>query len=105
MQGRKALDGDFERNGYDSLAIAIVLTAASDYILCREWLELHPEKYDDPYRTKCKRWRKKERLEEVNKFFESGWYKALTRVDSIYLINKLEERIHEEINAWVLSNT
>lgn len=95
MRGRKVFDGHFEHEGYTGLAAAIVLMAASDYFLCRKWLTLHPEKYDDPYRVKCTRWRKRERLEEVSKFFGSGWYKALTLIDADYLVNELDHRIAE----------
>lgn len=95
MRGRKVFDGQFEHEGYEGLAIAIVLNAASDYFLCRKWLMLHPERYDDSYKTKCKRWHNRERLEEVSKFFCSGWYKALTRVEADYLIRELDKRIAE----------
>lgn len=104
MRGRKILDGDFERDGYDSLAIAIVLTAASDYVLCREWMELHPITDHDTYRVKMGRVYKEERLRDVQKFFKSGWYRALTRVDSNYLVKKLEDRIQEDLNKWELNN-
>lgn len=104
MQGRKIFDGSYEHSDYDGLAIAIVITAASDYVLCREWLELHPESESDTYKIRCKRIHKKDRLKEVKSFFRSGWYRALTKVEADYLIDKLEERIARELRTWEQSN-
>lgn len=104
MQGRKLLDGSYEHEDYDGLALAIIVMAASDYVMCREWLELHPERNEDSYKTKCIRWHKKDMLEEVNEFFASGWYRALTRVEAGYIKSKLEDRISEELKKWALNS-
>lgn len=104
MQGRRVCDGSFEHSDYDGLALAIICTAASDYVLCREWLELHPERKDDSYKTRCRRWHKQDRLKEVMSFFRSGWYRALTKVEADYIIGKLEERIARELEEWEQSN-
>lgn len=65
---------------YENLANAIVLQAVKDY------------------RDALKRLKKKSGNQaamsdamECERFFHSGWYKALTSVDGEYLIQKLQE--------------
>ena len=54
---------------YESLANAIVLQAVKDYRLT-----------DD-----------KAEIEELERFFRSGWFGVLTKVDPEYLIDKLRK--------------
>jgi len=65
---------------YENLANAIVLQAVKDY---RDALK----------RLKKKSGNKASMADalECERFFRSGWYKALTSVDGEYLINKLRE--------------
>ena len=56
-------------NPYEELANAIILQAVKDYRLTDDERE----------------------LQEIERFFRSGWYKALTSVDGEYLIQKLRE--------------
>ena len=58
---------------YENLANAIVLQAVKDY------------------RDALKRLKKKPGNQTAERFFRSGWYKALTSVDGEYLIQKLRE--------------
>ena len=56
-------------NPYENLANAIILQAAKDYRLT-----------DD-----------EQQLQEIERFFRSGWFGVLSKVDPEYLIKKLRK--------------
>jgi hypothetical protein len=63
---------------YEKLANAIVLQAAKDYRHALKHLRKCPNSRDA--RTQ---------ISELERFFRSGWYTALTTVDGEYLITEL----------------
>lgn len=62
------------------LANAIVKQAADDYRNARRLLIRMPDA--------CPA---KERIQDVERFFQSEWYQLLTSVDGEYLLKRLEE--------------
>ena len=73
-------DGD----PYENLANAIVLQAVTDYRTALKKIKANP--------------RNKDAINEaldIEKFFRSGWYHALTSVDGEFLIRKLQEEIRQ----------
>ncbi len=97
MQGSSVFRGTYEREGYEGLSTAIVMVAASDYVLARKWLARHPKADTDSYKTKCKRWNKEKRLKEVKSFFASSWGRALVGGDSRWLLDVLDDRVREAL--------
>ena len=68
--------------GYEQLANAIFLQAVNDYRSALKRIKMNPaNKSAMSDAMECER------------FFHSGWYSALTRVDDEYLINKLREEV------------
>lgn len=71
-----------EDNGYTRLANAIVIQAAKDYRNALKRIKVNPRN-SDALHTKG----------EVEKFFHSGFYSALTSIDPDMLIRKLNEEV------------
>ena len=88
-------------NPYEDLANAIVIQAVKDYRQALRFLKHHPHTPDidteEAKANKHKRVLRNKILEhecerdDIERFFRSGWYKALTSVDGEYLIQKLRE--------------
>lgn len=70
---------------YEKLANAIILQAVKDYRDALKRLRKHPRN-DTARATK----------EEVERFFRSDWYSALTDVDPELLIRKLIEEVYSK---------
>ena len=64
-------------NPYEELANAIILQAVKDYRLTDDERE----------------------LQEIERFFRSGWYGMLTDLDSEYLMNSVHRMVREEVAA------
>ena len=60
-------------NPYEELANAIILQAVKDYRLTDDERE----------------------LQEIERFFRSGWYSQLTSVDGEYLIKRLQDEVRQ----------
>ena len=69
-----------ELDPYQELANAIVIMAAKDY---RHALRIQ-RRNPDSQAAKLK-------IDEIERFFRSDWYRLLTNVDGEMLINKLRE--------------
>ena len=65
---------------FEMLANAIVKQAADDYRNARRLLTRMPDAFQA-----------KERIQDVERFFQSEWYQLLTSVDGEYLLKRLEE--------------
>lgn len=65
---------------YENLANAIVLQAVKNYRDALKRLKKNPSNQAAM-----------SDVMECERFFRSGWYKALTSVDGAYIINKLRE--------------
>jgi len=64
-------------DGYEALANAIIIQAASDYRTARKVINSHPEGLaEDKYYKKAVKIR-----DECRDFFEGDWVSVLTRVD------------------------
>lgn len=70
-----------DRN-YEDFANAIVVQAARDYHEALKILKRNPKNSEAKY-TKV----------EVERFFFSSWYKVLTNLDPVYLLERLKEEI------------
>jgi len=77
-----------EREAYEDLANAIVVTAVQDYKHALVRLKRHPESESA-----------KRDVERLEKFFFSEWYELLTNLDPSYLIRKLKEAIDEKFGG------
>lgn len=73
---------------YYKLANAIIETAVRDYKNAYKQHCLHPKKAEH-----------KIEMEELERFFRSGWYKMLTDVDAVYLMECVRRMVHEEVGA------
>lgn len=71
-----------ELNPYGELANAIVALAAKDYIKAVKRRRKHP---DDKDALK--------EIQDLRRFFHSGWYSMLTEVDGDMLIKELERSV------------
>ena len=74
---------------YVALANGIILQACKDY---RKYYRLHLRTYrigDKP----------NEKLEEVEKFFRSNWYKTLTSVDGEYVMKRIREDVRASLRV------
>lgn len=72
---------------YTAIANAIILQACKDY---RKYYRLHLRTYrigDKP----------NEKMEEVEKFFRSNWYKTLTSVDGEYVMKRIREDVQASL--------
>lgn len=67
---------------YENLANAIVLQAVNDYRKALKCLKMNPRSRSA-----------KEDRENLERFFRSGWYQALTSIDGRMLIEKLNEEV------------
>lgn len=65
---------------YEALANAIIVQAAQDVRVAYKAIKRNPKNYT-AQRT----------IDEVEKFFNSAWFEALTDVEGSYLIRKLRE--------------
>lgn len=80
MAGNKNLAED----PYERLANAIILQTVTDYRAALKRVKRNPGN----------RMAIDEAL-QIEKFFRSGWYQALTSVDGEYLIRKLQDEIRQ----------
>ena len=71
---------------FETLANAIIEQAAKDYRLALRYHFKHPEN------PKYKR-----EVTEIEQFFRSDWYYALTDVDGEYLIREIRRRVRMEV--------
>ena len=69
-------------NPYERLANGIILQAVKDYREALQDLRVNPS-YPDALRT----------VSEVERFFRSGWFSALTTIDPEVLIKKLQSEV------------
>lgn len=70
---------------YENLANAIVLQVVKDYQSALKRIKMNPANKDAMLDAM-----------ECERFFRSGWYSALTKVDGEYLINKLREEVRSK---------
>lgn len=70
------------RNPYETLANSIVIQAVFDYRKALKKIGKDP-KDQEALEAKAK----------IERFFQSGWYQALTRVNGPYLMRKLWEEV------------
>jgi hypothetical protein len=70
---------------YEALADAIILQAVRDYRSVLGSLKLRPENRMALYRK-----------QEIENFFRSQWYQALTTIDGEMLIRKLNEEVNHK---------
>lgn len=70
---------------YENLANAIVLQAVKDYRSALKRIKMNPSNKDAMSDAM-----------ECERFFRSGWYSALTKVDGEYLINKLRGEVRSK---------
>lgn len=71
-----------EFSAYEDLANAVVALAAKDYMAALKRLKKHPGNKAAMGDAM-----------EIERFFHSEWYGALTSVDPEYLIRKLREKV------------
>jgi len=71
-------------NPYEKLANAIVLQAVSDYRAALKKVKKNPKNRDAI-----------DGALQIEKFFQSEWYQALTSVDGEYLISRLRKEVSE----------
>ena len=74
-----------EKEAYENLANAIVISAAEDYKSALIRLKKNPESRSAAAD-----------VQQLEKFFWSEWYEALTDLDSSYLIRKMRELVDEQ---------
>lgn len=67
---------------YEQLAADIIVKAARDYRLCRRCLRKNPE-FAPAQRMKT----------EVERFFLSDWFSALTTLDGAKLLSRLDAEV------------
>ena len=73
-----------EREAYENLANAIVLSAVDDYKSALLRQKRNPESISAA-----------EDVKRLEKFFYSDWFEVLTNLDPSYLIRKLKEMVAE----------
>ncbi len=71
---------------FEALANAIIEQAAKDYQLALRYHFKHPE---SP--------KHKQKVTEIERFFRSDWYTALTDVDGENLIREIRRRVRMEV--------
>ena len=71
-------------DSYEKLANAIILQAVKDYRMALQILKRCPNNADALAD-----------IEEIERFFRSQWYGALTSVDGEMLIRKLNEEVED----------
>ena len=72
-------------NPYERLANAVVIQAAKDYRECLDNIKVNPKDREAI----------QEAL-EIERFFRSKWYQALTSIDGEYLIKMLRKEVQDE---------
>ena len=70
-------------DAWENLANAIVIQAAKDYRTALKCVKLNPRNTSAQYDKA-----------ELERFFRSGWYAELTKVDGEYLMAKLQEEVN-----------
>ena len=70
---------------YESLANAIVTSAAKDYMVALKILKKSPTNVTA-----------KDTVNECERFFRSAWYSVLTDVDGEFLIRRLREEVYKK---------
>lgn len=73
-------------NPYEDLANAIVLQAVSDYRYATKRMRTHPEEAT----------RHRRRKKEVERFIRSAWFKELTNLDPVILLDQLREEARHD---------
>ena len=81
-------------DGYVNLANAIVGQAAKDYLMYKKRLYILGDD-DDPNEIRGEVIRYRDKLNDVQKFFKSKWYKTLTDLNVEILVRKLDEEFEE----------
>ena len=81
-------------DGYVNLANAIVGQAAKDYLMYKKRLYILGDD-DDPNEIRGEVIRYRNKLNDVQKFFKSKWYKTLTDLDVVMLVGRLDEEFEE----------
>ena len=79
-----------KKEAYENLANAIIISAVRDYKAALIHLKRNPD--IESARKNVKR---------QEKFFYSEWYETLTNLDGSYLIQKLKEKVNEEMEKMV----
>ena len=79
-----------EKEAYENLANAIIVSAAEDYRTVLRVLKKHPD--NERLRNDARK---------LEAFFESEWYGLLTEVDGSYLIRKLREEAAYECDVEI----
>lgn len=70
------------QNNYENLANAIVLQATRDYRVALKCLRRNPNNKNVEIEA-----------DDIERFFHSQWYQALTSIDGEYLIKRLREEV------------
>ena len=73
---------------YQALANAIVELAVKDYRTALKYHYCHPDKKEYA-----------DEVENLGRFFRSGWYGMLTDLDSEYLMTSVRRMVREEVAA------
>lgn len=72
-------------NPYETLANSIIMQAVFDYRKALKNIGEDPENQEAL-----------DEKVEIERFFQSGWYQALTRVNGPYLMRKLREEVEKQ---------
>lgn len=88
-----SLINEFETAGYERLAIAIVMQACNDYVVCQRCVQGIGTKDGKPQKSWCKIYNTQETLDEVIDFFKSSWYRALTNDNNGLSGERVMERL------------
>ena len=75
-----------EKEAYENLANAIIVSAVEDYKSALVKLKRHPDNK-----------RALDEIRNLEKFFSSEWYELLTDLDASYLLRKVRELVEEEV--------
>ena len=75
-----------EKEAYENLANAIIVSAVEDYKSALVKLKRHPDNK-----------RALDEIRNLEKFFYSEWYELLTDLDASYLLRKVRELVEEEV--------
>ena len=74
---------------YVELANAIVWQASKDYKTVKLRMK----------RVRTPGWKLESKMSDLMKFFKSDWYSVLTRVNSTYILSKLDAEVLEELEC------
>ena len=75
-----------EKEAYENLANAIIVSAVEDYKSALVKLKRHPDNK-----------RALDEIRNLEKFFYSEWYELLTDLDASYLLRKVRDLVEEEV--------